>query len=155
MRGFFGTEAILYRLVNFEGLKLAGSLARKFPSVLSRLGLGTRSNASGLLAEHYIANKYGLVVWKRWIAGKVPDFLGNGFLREIKNVSSLYSYWPQLSTYASIAQSTGRKFYVHVRPSARGIQWLEGRLEAFFGPGSKGRLWEVVSDIPESLRAVP
>ena len=65
-----------YRLLNFEGLKFAGSLMRKLPSMAGRIKLWNVAHVNGRLAEHYIGNAYGLFRNNLPIpSGRVPDFV--------------------------------------------------------------------------------
>jgi hypothetical protein len=149
--------------LNFQGLKYAASLARKFPSVLSRLRLGTVANVNGRLAEHYIGNAYGMIRnTARDINGRIPDFFNGPFnrvIREIKNVAYLTwsskQYAPQLTAFATEAARTGRKLYIHVRASTQVSNRVIQELNRICGGRPAGTCWEIVRDVPETLRVVP
>jgi hypothetical protein len=92
------------------------------------------------------------------IGGRTPDFLTSKVLREIKNVIELR--WSgrvaaQLRDYAAICKQTGRQFYIHVRPGTKVDPRVEAELLQRFGPGSRGVLWDIIADVPESLRVIP
>jgi len=147
-----------YRLLNFEGLKFAGSLMRKLPSMVGRIKLWNVARVNGRLAEHYIGNAYGLFRNAVRVGGRTPDFLTGKVLREIKNVIELR--WSgrvaaQLRDYADFCQQTGRQFNIHVRPGTMVDPRVEAELLQRFGPGSRGVLWDIIADIPESLRVIP
>ena len=144
-----------YRLLNFEGLKFAGSLMRKLPSMAGRIKLWNVAHVNGRLAEHYIGNAYGLFRNNLPIpSGRVPDFVTNSLLREIKNVIRL-RWTQQLADMADFCVATGRKYYLHVRPGTQVAAKVENELLARFGPGSKGVLWDIITDVPEALRVIP
>ncbi len=147
-----------YRFLNFEGLKFAGSLMRKLPSMAGRIKLFNVAQVNGRLAEHYMGNAYGLFRNAVRIGGRTPDFLTKTALREIKNVIELR--WSgrvaaQLRDYAVFCKETGRQFYIHVRPGTKVDPRVEAELLQRFGPGSRGVLWDIIADIPESLRVIP
>ena len=154
-----------YRFLNFEGLKFAGSLMRKLPSMVSRIKLWNVIHMNGRLAEHYIGNAYGLIRSStRLPSGRMPDFLTDhwpwrtGVLREIKNVINLR--WSgrvgaQLADYADYCVQTGRKMYIHTRGATIVDPQVEIEMAARFGAGTKGVLWDIVRDIPEALRIIP
>jgi RHS repeat-associated protein len=147
-----------YRFLNFEGLKFAGSLMRKLPSMVGRIKIFNIAQVNGRLAEHYIGNAYGLFRNTVKIGGRTPDFLTSKVLREIKNVIELR--WSgrvaaQLRDYAAICKQTGRQFYIHVRPGTKVDPRVEAELLQRFGPGSRGVLWDIIADVPESLRVIP
>ena len=153
-----GEIAALSYLFNFGGLKIAASITRKL-STLRLIKLFSVAKINGRLAEHYIGNAYGMLRnTGRYIGEYLPDFINANTIREIKNVKNLL--WTgriarQLQAYADEAVATGRKFYIHIRPGTNVDPQVYARLEATFGPGSRGVLWDVVTDIAESLRVVP
>jgi hypothetical protein len=131
---------------------------RKLPSMVGRIKLFNVAVMNGRLAEHYIGNAYGLFRNTSMIGGRTPDFLTRTVLREIKNVSRLV--WngriaAQLRDYANICVTTGRKFYIHVRPGTQVDPRVATELDRIFGPNSRGRLWDIITDIPESMRVIP
>ena len=91
-------------------------------------------------------------------SGRIPDFLTDTVLREVKNVSRLV--WSgrvaaQLRDYALFCLRTDRRFYIHVREGTEVSSTVVRELEQIFGQGSKGVRWDIVQDIPNSLRIVP
>ncbi|MBN2443623.1 MAG: hypothetical protein JXJ04_19845 [Spirochaetales bacterium] len=124
--------------------------------------LGNVANVNGRLAEHHIANLYKMIRNERSIPGtsRIPDFLDKYFLREIKNVSKLA--WSgrtksQLIAFANYCRQTipPPKFVLHVRTDTNVSAKVFQELEKRFGPGSQGVLWDIVKDLPKSLRVVP
>lgn len=126
--------------------------------VISKLGefglirLISQRAIKGRLAEHAIGMARHLLRNNRAIpSGHIPDFLTKTTLREVKNWKVIGALTTQMRSFANYCRTTGRTYYIHVRPGTTIRPGVEAELNRIFGPGSKGRLWDIVRDIPESL----
>jgi hypothetical protein len=153
----FGGHIALHYLFATGTIKTGATAFRKLGG-LGMINLGRVAQANGRAAELLIGTKY---IMNRNVTQKIgrhlPDFISSKVIREIKNVQRLdwSKYSGQLAAFANEAVNSGRKFYIHVRPGTRVSQSTIDELDNIFGTGSRRRLWDIIADIPDSLRVVP